>query len=110
MSEITEEISGNINTRLKNPLVFGFFISWITIHAKDILYFVFSDNKQKLELLSNYKASLICDFIYPLLGVFAYILIIPFMTRLYHKHIKGFNELKQLEIDNENDKKAKRVG
>lgn len=105
MSEITEEISRNINTRLKNPLVFGFFISWITIHAKDILYFVFSDNKQKLELLSNYKASLICDFIYPLLGVFAYILIIPFMTRLYHKHIKGFNELKQLEIDNENDKK-----
>ncbi|MBW3846202.1 hypothetical protein [Aeromonas hydrophila] len=109
MIEIVSDIQKTIENRIKNPLLIAFFISWVAVHAKEILYFLYSSNEQKLILLHNYKFALLCDFALPAAFTIGYVIILPLINIAYLKKIKGPLDERLLKVDALNKANESRV-
>lgn len=66
-----------ILSRVSNPFVFGFVISWVLWNVQGVLVFAFSDNAARLAMLQGASFDLQKDLIYPALSTITYLVLMP---------------------------------
>ncbi|WP_281545744.1 hypothetical protein [Grimontia sp. SpTr1] len=77
LQELIGSAKEAISSRVSNPFVFGFVISWVLWNVQGVLVFAFSDNAARLAMLQGASFDLQKDLIYPALSTITYLVLMP---------------------------------
>ncbi|MFS1873562.1 hypothetical protein FCV66_06860 [Enterovibrio norvegicus] len=83
LQELIGSAKEAISSRVSNPFVFGFVISWVLWNVQGVLVFAFSDNAARLAMLQSASFDLQKDLIYPALSTISYLVLMPGANLLY---------------------------
>ncbi len=83
MKDIIQSVKDNLTSRMKNPLIGAFVLSWTIIHIKGVIVFIISDSTKRLAIINGKEFQLISDIALPLLISLLYLFLMPFISKWY---------------------------
>lgn len=90
MKDIVKSLKDNATSRLKNPVIGAFVLSWTVLNINGVLLFLLVDSDTKIEIVKGKSWSTIDDFILPLAVSIAYLLFLPLLNMAYEFINDGF--------------------
>jgi hypothetical protein len=90
MKEFINNLFQASNERLKNPLIFSFFISWIAFNWKPIITLFLSDKKieERINYISANFGDIQLTLYYPIFVSLGYVILLPYFTWLIEKIVQ----------------------
>lgn len=117
-----DEFNAPIQSRIKNPIIFGFILSWIVLNWDRILILILSKQNivSTIELIKklpsersigNITIEHATTFIFPLISSIAFVLLSPFISNVIDKIHKGavVAKIKNNALLNRASIKSKRI-
>lgn len=96
MKELIHSIFSTSKERIANPIIGTFLLSWIAFNWKPIIYILTSGQKieSKINYIDSNFSSITNLLFYPLLTVFVYILVVPYVNLLF-EYLLEFSRIKR---------------
>ncbi|TNZ95900.1 hypothetical protein CGK38_03280 [Vibrio parahaemolyticus] len=83
MKDIYRSIKENATSRLKNPVIGAFVLSWTVLHLNGVGLFFLVDNDTKIKMIHNKAWELFGDFLIPLGIAVCYLITLPLLNMAY---------------------------
>ncbi|MDK2679552.1 hypothetical protein [Vibrio vulnificus] len=105
MNEVLKSLKENATSRLKNPIVGAFVLSWCALNINGLTVFVLSSSEEKIKMASNKVWSLGGDILIPFSIAIVYLLLLPMLNMAYEYIndgvINSYRDKRQNKIDKE---------
>ncbi|QIY10423.1 hypothetical protein FOC33_16900 [Plesiomonas shigelloides] len=105
MNEVLKSIKENATSRMKNPIIGAFVLSWIALNINGVAKFILVSSSEKIKIIESKQWILTDDIIFPFLIATVYLLLLPVLNIAYEKMNDGYFNLKRSEIKNETAQK-----
>lgn len=111
MKDFLSALNSALTSRINNPVIGAFLLSWMFFNATDILIFILSSTPEKIAILSGNSTSLPVPsetpkwdyFIAPVILALGYIFLIPYIQHHLDKLKFKFIDKKRIESHNERE-------
>ena len=105
MKDVFKSLKENATSRLKNPVVGAFALSWCALNINGLTIFMLSGTSDKINIVSNKVWSLNEDVLFPLFIAILYLLLLPLLNLAYELIndgvINSFRHRRQNNADKE---------
>ncbi|AUI86249.1 hypothetical protein BS333_07515 [Vibrio azureus] len=105
MKEVLKSLKENATSRLKNPIVGAFALSWCALNINGLTVFILSSSTEKIKIASNKVWSFNGDLLIPLSIAILYLLLLPILNLAYEfindGVINSFRDKRQNKTDKE---------
>ncbi|WP_342607185.1 hypothetical protein [Vibrio tritonius] len=83
MKDILRSLKENATSRLKNPIVGAFMLTWMILHINGVALFVLGDTDTKVEIVKNKIWIISDDVLIPFIASLGYLIFVPLLTMGY---------------------------
>ncbi|MBU2932215.1 hypothetical protein [Vibrio cyclitrophicus] len=83
MKDVFKSLKDNATSRLKNPVVGAFVLSWCALNINGLTIFMLSGTSDKIHIVSNKVWSLNEDILLPLFIATLYLVLLPLLNLVY---------------------------
>ncbi|MEZ9831902.1 hypothetical protein AB4270_21840 [Vibrio cyclitrophicus] len=98
MKQILSSLQDVTLSRIRNPILGAFFLSWIALNIKGVAIFLLNSVPEKITQIKNWQANSIDDLLIPLLLSLVYLLVLPLLQIAYQYIDEGFFQSKKFKI------------
>ena len=105
MKEIMKSLKDNAISRLKNPIVGAFALSWTILNINGLSLFLLGDTPTKIEIIKHKNWMLTDDFLIPLSIAIIYLIVLPLLNMVYELINDGLINFYRSKKKNDRDKK-----
>ncbi|HEH9416534.1 TPA: hypothetical protein SIA31_000518 [Aeromonas sobria] len=78
MKDLLKSLKDNATSRLSNPIVGAFVLSWMLLNINGVARFLLEDNQGKLEIIKLKKWDFTDDLLFPFSISLAYLILLPY--------------------------------
>lgn len=100
MNEVIKSIKENATSRMKNPIIGAFVLSWIALNINGVSKFLLVDSTEKIKIINSKQWVFVDDILYPFLIAITYLLLLPILNIAYERMNDGYFNLKRSKIKN----------
>lgn len=83
MKDLLKSLKDNATSRLSNPIVGAFVLSWMLLNINGVARFLLEDNQGKLEIIKLKKWDFTDDLLFPFSISIAYLILLPVLNMVY---------------------------
>lgn len=85
MNEVIKSIKENATSRMKNPIIGAFVLSWIALNINGVSKFLLVESTEKIKIINSKQWVFVDDILYPFLIAIAYLLLLPILNIAYER-------------------------
>ncbi|WP_342058585.1 hypothetical protein [Aeromonas sp. OTU364] len=83
MKDLLKSLKDNATSRLNNPIIGAFVLSWMFLNINGVARFILEGNQGKLDIIKNKSWVFTDDLVIPFLVSIGYLVILPILNAVY---------------------------
>lgn len=83
MKDLLKSLKDNATSRLNNPIVGAFVLSWMFLNINGVARFILEGNQGKLDIIKNKNWGFTDDLVIPFLVSIGYLVLLPILNAVY---------------------------
>lgn len=83
MKDLLKSLKDNATSRLNNPIIGAFVLSWMFLNINGVARFILESNQGKLDIINNKSWGFTDDLAVPFLVSIGYLVILPILNTIY---------------------------
>ncbi|WP_439844259.1 hypothetical protein [Aeromonas dhakensis] len=83
MKDLLKSLKDNATSRLNNPIIGAFVLSWMFLNINGVARFILESNQGKLDIIKNKRWGVTDDLLIPFLVSVGYLVILPVLNTIY---------------------------
>jgi len=83
MKDLLKSLKDNATSRLNNPIIGAFVLSWMFLNINGVARFILESNQGKLDIINNKNWGFTDDLVIPFLVSIGYLVLLPILNAVY---------------------------